>query len=902
MWIPSKLTRPGRLHHSIIRPRVLDLLQNAPCYKLILFRSPAGYGKTTMASQWLADKPNVGWYNIDESDNDTFRFVNYLLRALNKTTHNACSTSQKLAEKRQFSSLDSLFSQICAELVHCHHQCYLVLDDYHLISNNDIHESLRFFIKHIPDNLTLVVTSRATPPLGTANLRVRDLMIEVDHESLAFDCEETTRFFSSRVSGKIDNTTVSHLRDYVEGWPSALQLIALQAQHQHKSLAQSLESYTQFNHSHLWDYLVEEVFEQLDSETRQFLLQCSVLDHFNDVLACELTQRKDALNIIESLNRYGLFIHPLEGEQNWFRFHNLFAEFLTHQRAALIPHQEEDLHQAAAQAWLKLSSPHQALYHIQKASNLILTAEIVCQYGWDMFNRGELQTLEDAIESLTPELLYSEPKLFMLQAWLAQSQHRYNDVGDLLSVAKEKMEAFNVSLSTKQMGELNALRAQVAINQNEPEKALELAELALGQLDSSVYRSRIVATSVIGEVNHVLGHLSRALPMMQQTEKLARQYQVYHQALWAMLQQSEILIAQGYVQAAFEVQENAFKLVEEHQLHQVPMHEFLLRLRAQVFWCWNRLDEAEECSYKGLTVLGDASQNKHLHCYSMLARISIARGELDKANKFIDHIIHLLQQSTYHFDWTANASLSLILFWQARNDKESMQHWLQTASRPEKACNHFTQLQWRNIARTQINLGLLDEAADSLDFLQQQANINHLVTDKNRNLIIETVLATTQHDEEKAKLLLKQALELTNQTGILGNFLVEGTRISSVLDKLVNSNELSELVRHRALQLLKEISNTQRSRSVHFDEEFVDQLIRHPSVPELVRTSPLTQREWQVLGLIYSGFSNEQIAQDLDVAGTTIKTHIRNLYQKLAITNRKEAVTTAENLLQLMGQ
>ncbi|MCG9681760.1 HTH-type transcriptional regulator MalT [Vibrio sp. Isolate23] len=901
MWIPSKLTRPGRLHNAIVRPRVLDLLQQAPCYKLILFRSPAGYGKTTMASQWLADKTNTGWYSIDESDNDSFRFINYLIQALNKATHNACPNSQKLAEKRQFSSLHSLFSEVFAEIANFHQECYLVLDDYHLISNDDIHEAIRFFLKHMPDNLTLVVTSRATPPLGTANLRVRDLMIEIGDDLLAFDTEETTRFFNQRVADGIDDATADNLRNYVEGWPSALQLIALQAQHQHKTLAQSAESFSQFNHAHLWDYLVEEVFDLLDTETRLFLLQCSVLDHFNDALVSTLTKRDDALSMIESLNRYGLFIHPLEGEQNWYRFHNLFAEFLAHERSARIPQQEQELHQTAAQAWLKLSSPHQALRHAQKAGNRQLTAGILSQYGWKMFNSGELQTVEKAINTLAPEQLYSEPKLCMLQAWLAQSQHRYNDVGDLLSKADEQMKAFNVTLSTKEQGEFNALRAQVAINQNEPEKALELAELSLGQLDSTVYRSRIVATSVVGEVNHVLGHLSRALPMMQQTEKLARQYQVYHQALWAMLQQSEILIAQGYVQAAFEVQENAFKLIEEQQLQQVPMHEFLLRIRAQIFWCWNRLDEAEECAYKGLDVLGNHSPSKHLHSYSMLARIAIGRGELDKANKFIEQIVHLLKQSTYHVDWTANASLSLILFWQARGDMEAIQHWLETTPRPEKACNHFTQLQWRNISRAQINLGMFDEAAETLKFLQEQANHNSLVTDNNRNLIVEAVLATTQQDEERAKLLLKQALELTNQTGILGNFLVEGGKIGHILEKLVNKNELGDLERHRAQQLLKDISTTQRSRSVHFDEEFVEKLVNHPNIPELVRTSPLTQREWQVLGLIYSGFSNEQIAQELDVAGTTIKTHIRNLYQKLNIANRKEAIKTAENLLQLMG-
>ncbi len=260
-----------------------------------------------------------------------------------------------------------------------------------------------------------------------------------------------------------------------------------------------------------------------------------------------------------------------------------------------------------------------------------------------------------------------------------------------------------------------------------------------------------------------------------------------------------------------------------------------------------------------------------------------------------------MKQSTYHVDWTANASLSLILYWQAKGKLNAIQEWLDTAVRPENACNHFCQLQWRNIARAHINLGQYDQARQALDFLQSEAEKANLVTDRNRNLIIEAIFAVHQKDENQAKVLLKEALQLTNQTGMVGNFLIDGATIGNLLEKLTNRHELGDLERHRALQLMKDISSNQRSRSVHFDEEFVEKLVTHPNVPELVRTSPLTQREWQVLGLIYSGFSNEQIAQELDVAGTTIKTHIRNLYQKLNIANRKEAVTTAENLLQLMG-
>ncbi|MFA0438321.1 transcriptional regulator MalT [Vibrio sp. 10N.286.49.C2] len=901
MWIPSKLTRPGRLHNAIVRPRVLDLLSQAPFYKLVLFRSPAGYGKTTMAAQWLSDKPHVGWYSVDESDNDSFRFVNYLLQAINKATHNSCPNAQKLAERRQFSSLHSLLGEVFSELTSYHHECYVVLDDYHLITDEDIHEAMRFFLKHMPDNITLVVTSRGNPPLGTANLRVRDLMIEIGNELLAFDTEETTRFFNLRLADDIDDETADSLRTYVEGWPSALQLFALQAQHQKRTLAQSVETISQFNHAHLWDYLIEEVFDLLDKDTRNFLMQCSVLDHFNDDLVTALTKRNDALSMIESLNRFGLFIYPLEGENNWFRFHNLFAEFLSHERKARIPQQELDLHLAAAKAWLEQSVPHQALRHARLAANSELTVTILNEFGWKMFNQGELATLEEAIQILTDDQLYSHPRLCMLQAWLAQSQHRYNEVGELIAKSDSEMALRKVERSQKEDGEFNALRAQVAINQNSPEKALELAELALGELDHSVYRSRIVATSVVGEVNHVTGQLSRALPMMQQTEKLARQYHVYHQALWAQLQQSEILIAQGYVQAAYEVQESAFRLIEEQQLHQVPMHEFLLRVRAQILWCWNRLDEAEECAYKGLDILGKHEPSKHLHSYSMIARIAIGRGELDKASKTIEQIQHLMKQSTYHVDWTANASLSLLLYWQARGDQDAIEQWLETAIRPDSACNHFLQLQWRNIARAQICLKQFDEAKTTLQFLAKEAATYNLVTDTNRNLIVEAILWVQLGDDESAKVRLKEALVLTNQTGMIGNFLVDGATIGHLLEKLASRSELGDLERHRAQLLMKDINTTQRSRSVHFNEEFVEKLVNHPNIPELVRTSPLTQREWQVLGLIYSGFSNEQIAQELDVAGTTIKTHIRNLYQKLNIANRKEAISTAENLLQLMG-
>jgi LuxR family maltose regulon positive regulatory protein len=899
MWIPSKLTRPGRLHNSIIRPRVLDILEQAPCYKLILFRSPAGYGKTTMAAQWLNNKNHVGWFSLDEEDNELFRFINYFIRAINSATENSCPNSQTLAERRQYSSPTTLFSEVFSELKEFYSESYIVLDDYHLLHNEEIHEALRFFLKHMPDNLTLVVTSRSNPPLGTANLRVRDLMIEIDNDLLAFDVDETSRFFSQRIAGGIDELTAGNIRDYVEGWPSALQLIALQAQHQKRTVDQSIALANQFSQPHLWDYLVEEVFDLIDQDTRHFLMQCSVLESFNDTLVSEMTHRADALSMIESLERYGLFIYRLEGEQNWYRFHHLFTEFLAHERKARIPEEEDRLHSAAANAWLTLDNPYQALHHAQQANNDELTASLLIEFGEQMFNRGELRAMEKAINTLDDDHLYSNIRLPLLCAWLSQSQHRDNKVEDILQKALREMKQRKHTVTTDEMGQVNTLRAQIAINQNDPQLALELAELALSQLNRMDYSNRIIVTSIVAEVNHVQGDLDRALPLMQQTEKMALHHQVYHQALWALLQQSEILLAQGFVQAAFDTHQKAFRLIEEQKLQQVPLHEFLLRLHAQILWCWNRLDDAEECAYKGIDVLGKLDPSKHLHCYSMLARIAIGRGELDKAGKFIQQIELRIQQSSYHLDWTANASMSLLLYWQAKENVDAIHLWLEQATHPAEAKNHFLQLQWRNIARAQIYVRQFDAALQSLRFLQTEAEQAQLVTDTNRNLVVEAVLATYMQDESGALDKLTQAIKLMSQTGMIGNFLIDGEHIQPLLKKLLARNELNEMEKHRAEYLLKEISEKQRSRSTHFDEEFIYKLVNHPDIPQLVKASPLTQREWQVLGLIYSGFSNEQIGQELDVAATTIKTHIRNLYQKLNIANRKEAIKTAEGLLAL---
>ena len=900
MLIPSKLHFPRRLHNAITRQRVLNTLSDAAHYKLVLFRSPAGYGKTTMAAQWLANKEATGWYSLDEGDNDEYKFAKYFIQTISNATKLELQHSKALTEKRQFASLSSLFSQVFTELIPFQDEAYFVLDDYHLITNDAIHLGLKFFLKHLPDNLTLVITSRSQPPLNTANLRVRDLLIEIDNQSLAFDQSETSLFFNQRLNSDIDQESITNVRKHVEGWPSALQLIALHSIQHNQPLSNSTQAMAQLNHTHLWDYLAEEVFDHLDKETQHFLMRCAVFDHFSTQLLITVTDRNDAQLLIENLNRFGLFINTDGDKGDWYKFHNLFAEFLTHQRQNHLSHEETQLQKKAAQAWLSSGNIYQALRHAKNANDDALIAEILTQHGWHLFNNGELTLLESTINSLEPEVLFTSPRLVIIRAWLAQSQHNYLQVDDLISEGQREMSARNTTLDRYMQGELDALRAQVAINKNEPEVALAFAEKALEELDTNKYRSRIVATSVIGEYHHVSGNLAQALALMQQTEKMAMTYGIYHQALWAILQQSEILMAQGFMQAAFDLQDNGFKLIKDQDLGQLPLHEFLLRARAQIYWFWFRFDEAEQYTWKGLDVLSPFDETKHLRGYSMLARLAVARGELDKAERYLEKCQQLLSQADYHIDWKANASSAQLFYWQAKGNTDAISYWLNQTEKPETRCNHFTQLQWRNIARAQFHLGDIELAINTLQTSQAIAQQHKLITDINRNAIMESVLLYENNQINDSVEVMHLAIKQSNQTGIIGSFLMAGKGTLKPLAKLLQKGQISELEKHRIEQLQKALSNNERSRSAHFDEAFIEKVINNPEVPELIRASPLTHREWQVLGLIYSGFSNEQIAAEFDVAPTTIKTHIRNLYQKLNLPNRKAAIAMADELVGMM--
>ncbi|MGX2966514.1 HTH-type transcriptional regulator MalT [Ursidibacter sp. B-7004-1] len=877
---------------GVERVALLRLLEQAKSYPLTLITAPAGYGKTTLLSQWknrlLAKHIPLAWLTLDESDNKAEQFSHYFASALAK------ATGISLQDIGYQNSLIDYFGQLLAQLDQVQSHFYLIIDDYHLIENSEIHDALRFWLKHQPNTMSLVLLSRLTPPLSITNLRIHDKLLEIDVHQLAFSPNETRQFFEQKLNETLSDEIVFSLCERVEGWATALQLMILAIKQNSELIHFPEKLLSKLNQLHIADYLNEEVFHYVEPEVKQFMQRCAILRSMNEKLVLALTEDENGVKKLDDLEKQGLFIQRLiqDDGEIWWKFHPILATYLAQSCRLELPNEWQQLHQTASMVWLKLGYGSEALYHAQMLDNPETLYHILQENGWSLFHQGQLKLLEDCLTHLPSEFLWRDENLVLLKAWLAQSQHRYQDVLGILQKFQPK-----TPLTESLQGRFDALRAQVAINNGDEEQAYLLATQALNNLPSEFNYAQIVAKSVIGEAQHCRGYLKDGLQIMQQVEKLATQQRAYHHWLWSRLQQSEILSAQGFWQSAYDLLKETTQ--QTNDFHQIPMNEFLLRLKGQILWEWHHLDQTEAMANAGIELL--ENEEEQIQCLALLAKSSLTKGDLNNAERLIERCRSLLARSSPHKDWVTAIDEVQLICWQMKGNTQHLESWLAQAHFPAQEHNHFTQRQWRNIARCYLLREDYEQALKILNSLLKTTAIFNLVSDSQRALILRNRLYYLQGKPDLAQRDLIQALNLSQQTNFISAFVIEGDLVAQQIRQLLQLNVLDELSTHKAQFILRSINQHNRHKTAHFDEAFVKSLLENPQVPELLKISPLTQREWQVLGLIYSGYSNEQICQELVVAITTIKTHIRNLYQKIGVSNRSEAIEYTRSLLRMMG-
>ncbi|WP_417501705.1 HTH-type transcriptional regulator MalT [Marinobacter sp.] len=884
------------------REKFNDALHSLEPVNLLLVHAPAGYGKTTtIAERLAAQQARAAWIHLESSDNNPERFASYLASALNIATEGACQHVLNNLQTQGYANLEAILTDLLAALPQDDDPLYLVLDDYHLINNSEIHEILRFLLKHVPCYLTVVLISRTIPPVGVARLRMQGRLAEITSRDLGFEPDEAQQYLQNRLPFEIAREDIERAVRRIEGWVSALQLLSASA-------STSIEfsdfvDQLKYGNQYIFDYFDELVGNDLSEQQRRFLMRTSILERFNAGMIMRVMGDTDGQALLNSLLAMGLFIAPADNTTLWFRYHPLFSVYLRHLLSCTTHENQRDLHQRASDAWLELDHAEEAAKHAIAAEDPQRITRVLSLHGQKFFTEGQFSLLQRCLDTLPQEIIADDPTLTLLRAWVAQGQYKFDEVENWLSAAESRLQgSMNMDSQRALHGEFSAIRAQVAMNYGDSDQALTLARKAIEQEARYLPTSRVAAASVIGEALFVRGELKEALARMQDTEHLARAHQAHQNVLWALCQQSEISVAMGLLQKAYNIQERAFQYAEENQLNHLPILEFLFRIRSQIMWEWHHLESTERCALQGIEILEAQGERWYVQSYTSLAKVAQARGQQSLCANYVAKIQKMLATSEYHLDWVANAHATILSYWDAVKDTESIQRWLTIAPPcdPVKATNHFLQCNGRNRAGALISLRQFELALPLLEELKSLAQEFGLKTDLNRNHIDLAYLYWQMDERGQALTHMKTALELASTTGAVGSFLRLGKELIVLLKGLIHEGAIDGMELQRAerlLQLAQQQRNFSRAIRISLDEAIIQDIIDRPDVPELIRTSPLTRREWQILSLIHAGLSNDQIAEHLKVASTTVKTHIRSLYQKQNIRHRSEAIELAKDLL-----
>jgi LuxR family transcriptional regulator, maltose regulon positive regulatory protein len=878
----------------VARERLNDCFALSERVRLLVVQAPPGYGKSTLLAERLPQlEQPAAWLRLDTRDDEPERFAAYFHSALTDLCHQLALAVELPAP----APLDDAFETWLASLPREAPPGRLVLDDFHHLYHASILESLCHWLAHQPPWLTLTVVSRTSPDLGLAELRLRGELEEIGLAELSFDLEEAQTLCAEQLSFPPTRVSLERAMRRTEGWPLAL--FWLIERTTTRAAFDTLLDRLDGAHPDYVAWFDELLARSVDEQDRRLLLQLGVLERFSPTLVARLLEGERLSQRLEELERAGLFLMRVEPHSQWLRFHPLFAGYLAHRRHELSLTTQRELHQRACTAWLRLGSPALALAQAIEAEVPEALVDLLEREGPTLLANGHFALLARGLATLGDTRLALSPRLTLLHGWASHAQYLFDRTRQAIDWIESQLDEPEWAALA---AEFATLRAQLAINEGNAERAAPLAEQALTLPPRYLSTTPLTAAAILAEARFVQGQLDESLQRIHSVEREASRLGDEQRRLWSLCHQSETLVAQGRLQAAYDVQERAIAHVERCGLDHLPVVEFLYRIRSQLLWEWQRLDESEQAALKGIEVLDTQGERWTLQCHVSLAKVALSRGDKLQCADHMRRVRKTLAQGDYHIDWQANAHATLLTWWQANDDLDAVARWLQEAPAgdPARASNHFAQCNLRNRVRALTMLGRFDEAADLLAALEHQTERLGLATDANRNRLCLAALEWQRGRHVDAVAHLRQALMLATRTALAGSFLRLGRALPEMLAPLLGDDGLDPLARGHAERLL-ELSRRQRDfgRAVRLmlDDSVIDDIVSRPDVPELIRSSPLTRREWQILGLIHAGLSNEQIAEQLTVAPTTVKTHIRSLYQKQNIRRREEAIALAGELL-----
>jgi LuxR family maltose regulon positive regulatory protein len=892
--LSTKLYIPPVRPELVSRPRLIERLNAGLHRKLTLISAPAGFGKTTLLSEWAGGcgRP-IAWVSLDRGDNDPTRFWTYFIAALQTIQADVAEAAVGEAALAMLQSpggagastpppIEAILTALINEITERLAAFVLVLDDYHLlIKAQPIHDALGFLLDHLPPQMHLVIATRADPPLPIARLRGRGQVTELRLTDLRFTPDEAAEFLNQVMGLELSVNDVAALASRTEGWISGLQMAAVSMQEQ-EDTASFIQAFTGSDR-YILDYLVEEVLYRQSDGIQTFLLQTAILDRLTAPLCDAVVETGESQTILEYLESSNLFIVPLDDRRKWYRYHRLFADLLRQRLHQAHPDLVPTLHRKASEWHEHHGLMAEAIDHALSAEDFQRAADLIEQVAEATLMRSEVATFLNWVKLLPDELVRARPTLCVFHAWallwrglpLDDVESRLRDVGEDVDLAP---------------GKVAAIRGFMAIYQGQLARATELCRQALEQLPEDDLFLRSISTWILSISELVDGDLSAGSQALDDVVKMSQRAGNVMIAVPALCQLAKLNMRQGQLHKAQAIYQQALELGSNESGQRLPIASEALIGLGRLSYEWNDLESAARYLEESIALSEQWSEAAALDAYVPLAHVRRAQGDIDG----VRHAIQKAQQMALKTDALEADDLFVALvqarLWVIQGNLEAAMRWAEErglakrrdSPKSEESDDFFSsrvrKYEHLVLARLLMAQDRPEEALALLEPLlpkmERQGRTDLLIE-------IQTLRALAYQakgDIEQAVSALERALSLAEPGGHVRIFVDEGAPIARLLYKAA-ARGLAPVYTGRLLAAFPVSETT--PPSLDLPAELIE---------------PLTERELEVLQLIAEGLSNKEIAHQLVLSLPTVKWHASNVYGKLAVNNRMQAVAKARSL------
>lgn len=899
----SKLA-PPRLHAFLLeRPHLFARIDAGREYPLTLISAPAGFGKTTLICQWIAARrsalPPVAWVSLEASDNDPLRFWRYLITACEAFQVELAQVQaalRALIPQPPFvpsvpSALETVLVALLNALARCPGQGILVLEDYHVITAQDIQATLVFFLEHLPPTFHLILITRSDPPFSLARLRAQNMLCEIRTTDLRFAQEETALLLHHALPFPLHASTIQQLHAQVQGWGAGLHLLQLALQRATTAAERELV-FTLFaqNNTSIQEYFVSEVLALQPEPVQQFVLQTSLLPRLTSALCDAVTERRLGQDMLTLLERNNLFLEALDTTilhsshtiQQWYRYHTLFAEAMRNEARRRFSEDQVRQMLTRASRWYEAHDlPQEAIEVSLAAQDYERAALLMMSTIEEHTFPGELyepHTLQCWLEQLPETTLEQHPVLGLNYAitLLLQNTSWQPDASTLLVLEKFLSMAernFRTQEQLPKLGELLAFRALLALRKGDTQLAISAAEQALDWLPQTHYLWRGLCLCVVGEKWIQEGDLRRAQSTFLEALVLCERVRNHFFKRVALVKLGQVRFEQGEIQQAASSFRQALAETQNEPTKML-VHWRCMALLGLATLCYegNELETTEQHAQEAIAISRPRNLIHHeVHAMLILARVWQAQGQVFVAQQQLTALLDRIPASLFYLSQEVQTALAHLAL--TSGDHISAHRWVTAhmADCSQGGEEGLLVCRWLRIQ------GRLEEAAGHLERLldaaQKKGHTRYIL-----EIQVEMVLvAAARKHRDEAQRLLRQVLAHAFARNARRLFLDVGEQMAMLLRSLLPQLHDQTLLAYTRTLL----------------SAFPDQ--QHPGQPAAL-VEPLSPQEMRVLHLLSQHRSNADIARELVVSVNTVRTQVQSIYGKLGVHKRSAVADIARDL------